>query len=372
MANLAVPILCVAVVVLVNISTLANSEKVRLMSHRQPQNSSRQAEFDPFNCEGVRSRKELRALSDTEITDWQNAILELINERNTVALGFWDYMVGIHKNFSAEAHGGSYFLPWHRLFLLRLENEIRNRGRPDFALPYWDWSVDANDAALSTIWGQAFVGGAKSAPPFKSGKPIPDGPFKGITAIYNKPHRVLRNFSSGISGSLLQLLSPDELSVIINADTFETFSISTEVSHGIVHVAIGGDMRSVKTSPNDPIFYLHHAFVDFIYSRRQAVAGTDDFGGVHFFPRRSKKASPEYIFKAFQLSARDGFDTPCVQYVPYSADVAPAPRQPEFFAPTPLVSPSPPGTSVLEQACHDPAIRLQIPVDNCMNAMNDL
>jgi tyrosinase len=39
------------------------------------------------------------------------------------------------------AHRGPIFLPWHRVFLLFMEQSIqRVLGDPNFGLPYWDWS----------------------------------------------------------------------------------------------------------------------------------------------------------------------------------------------------------------------------------------
>ena len=37
------------------------------------------------------------------------------------------------------AHGGPVFLPWHRLYLLRLEQQLqRHSSDADAGLPYWD------------------------------------------------------------------------------------------------------------------------------------------------------------------------------------------------------------------------------------------
>ena len=42
------------------------------------------------------------------------------------------------------AHSGPAFLPWHRYFLITLENLLRRAlDDDDFRLPYWDWSADA-------------------------------------------------------------------------------------------------------------------------------------------------------------------------------------------------------------------------------------
>ena len=41
-----------------------------------------------------------------------------------------------------RAHRGPIFLPWHRMYLRRLEEAIQTlTARDDFALPYWDWAL---------------------------------------------------------------------------------------------------------------------------------------------------------------------------------------------------------------------------------------
>lgn len=38
-----------------------------------------------------------------------------------------------------------------------------------------------------------------------------------------------------------------------------------EYLHTYVHLWLGGDMQIPRTSANDPIFYLHHTFVDLVW-----------------------------------------------------------------------------------------------------------
>lgn len=38
-----------------------------------------------------------------------------------------------------------------------------------------------------------------------------------------------------------------------------------EYTHGNVHIYVGGDMLDQSTSSNDPIFFMHHSFVDLIW-----------------------------------------------------------------------------------------------------------
>lgn len=37
--------------------------------------------------------------------------------------------------------------------------------------------------------------------------------------------------------------------------------------HGLSHAWVGGYMYVLRVSPNDPAFYLHHAFIDYLWER---------------------------------------------------------------------------------------------------------
>lgn len=37
--------------------------------------------------------------------------------------------------------------------------------------------------------------------------------------------------------------------------------------HGLSHVWVGGFMFVIRVSPNDPTFYMHHAFLDYIWEQ---------------------------------------------------------------------------------------------------------
>ena len=58
------------------------------------------------------------------------------------------------------AHSGPIFLPWHRMYLIRLEQELqRVLGDPDFGLPYWDWAEDG-ELGPAQQWQAAEAGRA--------------------------------------------------------------------------------------------------------------------------------------------------------------------------------------------------------------------
>lgn len=58
------------------------------------------------------------------------------------------------------AHRGPAFLPWHREFIRRFEQDLKAAlGDPEFGLPYWNWASDKTDGKLPTSRVWSFIGG---------------------------------------------------------------------------------------------------------------------------------------------------------------------------------------------------------------------
>jgi hypothetical protein len=123
------------------------------------------------------------------------------------------------------------------------------------------------------------------------------------------------------------LSSPELLAELMNVNEFKSFTMELEsVPHGAVHVGVGGDM-AVMTSPNDPVFFLHHAMVDKIWNDWQLVK-SDRMTTVSGFtktvktfndPRadRLSKITPDSTLSIFDtVTVGDTFDTRklCYEY----------------------------------------------------------
>jgi tyrosinase len=128
---------------------------------------------------------------------------------------------------------GTNFLPWHRWFVHQMENRLR-QIHPDVAIPYWDAITDRNiPAALDTpalkhVWG------------------------------------VTRHWKA------TKLAHKGDLDAAMAMVTFTSFQRAIEgVVHGSVHNAVGGQMAT-GSSPADPLFWLHHANIDRLWSEWQA------------------------------------------------------------------------------------------------------
>lgn len=263
-----------------------------------------------LHCNGRRERIEIRDMNPKQRRQWRDAIVALRADRDESGDSEWDHLVQLHIDFNDEAHGGSYFLPWHRLFLLRLENALR-KHQPNLALPYWDWAQDAADAAMSPIWNEGFAGGAQ-----RGEQPIQSGTFKEMDARRPIEHIVRRDFTSSVSGEIPLLWSVAPLDQLTKEDAWSNFTDGIEAAHALPHMYIGGDMSDVFRAPNDPIFYLHHGFVDWLWTERQKSTDLNQFGGTHDLKHGTENASADRILEAFGVATKAAFDLGCVFYVP--------------------------------------------------------
>ena len=61
------------------------------------------------------------------------------------------------------AHSGPIFLPWHRSYMILLEQWSQQvLGDPDFGLPYWDWAADGDLSPAAqrqtALWSGDYLG----------------------------------------------------------------------------------------------------------------------------------------------------------------------------------------------------------------------
>lgn len=187
------------------------------------------------------------------------------------------------------AHGGPIFLPWHRMFLLRLEQQIqRVTGDADAGLVYWDWTADgalpAEQQPASALWSAAALGesrGDVTSGPLGAMRVRLTGHGTQLWSIAPRPLRRDAGSDTGIatlptSADVSRALDPsvgfDSSPWDAGSDGFRNRvegwidpqrpgQASDPQLHNRVHVWVGGDMGP-GSSPNDPVFYLNHCNVD--------------------------------------------------------------------------------------------------------------
>lgn len=275
-----------------------------------------------FKCGyGVQIRWEWRKLEDSEKLKYINALRRVMKRPNASTPSFYDKLVKQHLDAVRSVHGYSPFFPWHRYMLATLEQELQRAVR--VTLPYWDWVYDSQAPETAPIWGKGPLefggnGDAKT-------DCVTDGAFAGYTTFYPDKHCLKRKWTERTTiGAFLDMTSVQ--THIANSKVYDTYAKAIEGAHGSVHVEIGGDMLDPMTSPNDPVFYLHHTNVDRLWWRWQAANPSlaNTYGGVSLGTNMVQKAAAKSdMLPPYNVMVSDVFKTEdlCYRYVKENLNV---------------------------------------------------
>jgi hypothetical protein len=106
---------------------------------------------------------------------------------------------------------------------------------------------------------------------------VQDGAFAGWRPYYPQPHCLQRKYKYGDNLGAFHSIEGINKIVVTSGD-YDTFRTRVEtVVHPTPHVNIGGDLSEMH-SPNDPLFWSHHAYMDYIWVQYQKRKGSG-FGG---------------------------------------------------------------------------------------------
>ncbi|RKP37296.1 hypothetical protein BJ085DRAFT_19981, partial [Dimargaris cristalligena] len=251
-------------------------------------------------CGRLRERKEWRQLSGRERTAYISAVRSIHSGPKPT---IYDSIVKIHLDQAPTTHTWPLFFPFHREYIRNFERELQ-KVDPSVILAYWDWSIDSQTPSNSPVWNDYGHSGGE-------GQCVLDGSFSGWQAQYNLNgtdlHCLRRAWNQGTS--MGSVFPPEYLEQ--NArdnDDYVTFWNTLERGpHGIVHAFIGGDMFDMA-SPNDPIFWLHHTFLDKLWAEwQQKNANTRlAYGGNN---ADGSAVSLDDAIPGFNVSVRDVMDT---------------------------------------------------------------
>ncbi|MCQ8768820.1 tyrosinase family protein [Streptomyces telluris] len=226
-------------------------------------------------------RKNQAKLTKAERRDFVEALLELKRR------GGYDKYVEIHDRFvmsdlddqERTGHVSPSFLPWHRQFLLDFERDLQSVN-PAVTLPYWDFTV--NRSLSDPVFAPDFLGGNGR----ERDAQVMDGPFAysgGRWPIYFKAdERPFLMREMGRSTSTPQLPTAATVEAALAAPYYdeapwnstskagfrnlvEGWANGNTGPHNTVHRWVGGHMNT-GMSPNDPVFWLLHCFIDKLWS----------------------------------------------------------------------------------------------------------
>ncbi|MEU1280180.1 tyrosinase family protein [Streptomyces sp. NPDC005805] len=209
--------------------------------------------------------------------------------------GRYDEFVRMHGQFyvtdaedrARAAHMTPSFFPWHRRYLLEFERALQQID-PGVSVPYWDWTVD--NSPTSSLWAEDFMGGtgrlgdrqvmtgpfAHTNGNWRINSRITDGKF--LTRDLGRPRDPValptkEDVARALADPVYDTAPWDSTAPRGFRNTIEGWNGGAEarwLNHNRVHRWVGGLMMGA-TSPNDPVFWLHHAFVDLLWARWQAA-----------------------------------------------------------------------------------------------------
>ena len=262
----------------------------------------------------MKIRKNAFYLTPTERDNFLRAVLTL---KNTIAnplapaaqqINLWDQFVALHfyvfniivpgeANPVNVGHQNAGFGPWHRYYLLRLEQALQTAiGDPTLTLPYWDWTDPV--ATQNVLFQDNYLG------PNGGAGGIGGGTVQSGYFAFNAPGalplwwpaglpgwRIRTDFVEGMGTTLRRNLQafanlPDfgDLDNLLSKANYEGAGLFRQTLeqpplHNFIHNWVSGHMGG-GASPNDPIFFMHHCNVDRLWAMWQI----DGHQGAAFYP----------------------------------------------------------------------------------------
>lgn len=192
----------------------------------------------------------------------------------------------IGKYWEQCQHESWYFPPWHRGYLMALEQQIRAAiaplgGPADWALPYWNYLGPVNEHTMPPAFAEKKLPDGSTNPLFvkyRFGPPNGHG-----SVIINDSHIHQKCQQNTIfTGSDLNTPAPGYGGPVTGFQSLNQDLDGGNLEanpHNLVHGAIGGSMSSGDqglmsdpgTAALDPIFYLHHGNIDRLWASWNAA-----------------------------------------------------------------------------------------------------
>ncbi len=235
-------------------------------------------------------RPSIATLTPQQLASLRKGI-QVMMSRDAVYATSYRFQANIHGTYDATAspreltawnqceHGSYFFFSWHRMYLYFFERILRAAANdPNLALPYWNWN-DASQRALPQPFWQPQTGNSLFIPDSYT---EPNG-----SVLMGRPHSV--NTGTGVLSNGVVDFSVAFTDTNFESPTGSGLSFGGQVAsstqfnfphgdlesqpHDIVHGTLSGLMGDPDTAAEDPIFWLHHANIDRLWSRWIAQGG---------------------------------------------------------------------------------------------------
>ncbi|RWA09323.1 hypothetical protein EKO27_g5783 [Xylaria grammica] len=181
----------------------------------------------------------------------------------------WDELQYAHAAQVRYIHSVGAFLPFHRFFVTVHDRLLRDECGYTGPLPYWDEPADAGDITGSSVFtAEPNFGGNGTG----NGGCVTDGPFANLTLHFQRNlttsdyclSRLFSDRSFAASNST-------NVEICLKKETFvDVWNCMEGAIHGAGHGGVGGTMLDLLLSPGDPVFFLHHGYMDRVWYQWQA------------------------------------------------------------------------------------------------------
>lgn len=287
--------------------------------------------------DAIKKMKTTPAVNDGRVTNQYDAFVAT----HLSKLLCWSY----DPDQGGWGHYGPDLVTWHRAYMLDFEDALAEAAGHRIAIPYWDWTNEESTAAVFTddfmgSLGSEADGYAVTTGPFRKGEWTLEVLGVGSTD-YSLPNYIVR--AEGTSSDAPDLPDTDEVNQALLREsydaapwnsaadpnvsfrqfidggdatgltceggqvTFQDVKAGSLRMHSTVHLWVGGVVNGVSgalantaTSPNDPVFWLHHANIDRI---AEAWWSTHDY---QYLPRTGGPLGNNADDKLYPFSYTNG------------------------------------------------------------------
>ncbi|CAN8100041.1 unnamed protein product [Discula destructiva] len=267
----------------------ASVPKAQGVSPAHKTNASQPTFFEgTCNANTLQVRKEWRNMSTAEKKAYLEAELCLFalpaqTTLSGVSSRFSD-MQAVHRTLQNVTmddqfvgdviHNVGQFLPWHRYYMATHETLLRTECGYTGPMSWWDEEADANsgDVFRSEMWSSESFGGNGTG----ADNCLMDGAFANITmhigpGLENTDYCLDRVQTSDY---VEWMVTENIETCSVHNDYFNYFNCMVEFTtgpHVAGHNSSGGIMADIYASSGDPMFYMHHNYVDRMWWKWQTA-----------------------------------------------------------------------------------------------------
>ncbi|PYI01232.1 tyrosinase [Aspergillus sclerotiicarbonarius CBS 121057] len=220
-------------------------------------------------------RKEWRHLTKKQQDSFLDSVQCLMDKPAesglTATTSRFSDLQALHRGMTNTAyadiiHHVGQFLPWHRYYMHIYETLLRDECGYSGPIPWWDEQKDADSGKMwqSSMWGADAFGGNGTG----SDLCVRDGRFSNYT-LHIGPGDEDTDYCLRRAWDTENAIANANSTALDMCNAYNTYApwwdCISNIPHKGVHTYIGGVMADIKSSPGDPIFFMHHMYIDRVW-----------------------------------------------------------------------------------------------------------